>query len=285
MSVMLRVITTGAPRAATVKTMLALERMRMGWDIDLHECRGPDTTSFNMCWRDARKAEPDFFIMMMDDIGIRADLLAGLVGHDVPVVDCAVPQVKSGHVVWYIMQMTADMQWYTDSPYPQRGIIPAYSSALACCCYRHDVLMNEGGLLPEPFWRERLDEGGCYAQPLSTADTMACKSFHEAEIPFYVDTDAVADHFGKMNAREMVDKMRWYSKSFMKEDPGEDWYGLPSRSHHDCRDNDTPVSKWYRDNAPEEKPSVRKALDLIMSVKAGEVNNELISRHGEEMPR
>tara|TARA_R110000751_G_scaffold7190_1_gene29729 strand:- start:128 stop:241 length:114 start_codon:yes stop_codon:yes gene_type:complete len=26
-----------------------------------------------MCWAEARKAEPDFFIMMMDDIGIRAE--------------------------------------------------------------------------------------------------------------------------------------------------------------------------------------------------------------------
>lgn len=73
MKIMLRVITTGAPRAATVETLLALERMRLNWDIGLHVCRGPDTTSFNMCWAEARKAEPDFFIMMMDDIGIRAE--------------------------------------------------------------------------------------------------------------------------------------------------------------------------------------------------------------------
>ena len=214
MNVMLRILSTGAPRASAVRVFKLLTKACPDWDIDFKYSKVTLLLcSQNEVFLEARKNRPDFLILMCDDLDLDdPEILRTLPEHDLPVVDCLVPNWQLGSFYWNCYQLTPNGIWYSDNPYGKTGVHQIYSSAMAMACFRRDVFDNDEML---PMYENVLKPDGTL-EYFGGADTNLCKKLHKLNIPLYMDMNVVAEHTMPVKLKQSMELFRKWSLGIMR---------------------------------------------------------------------
>lgn len=201
MKVMFRVVTSGAPRSASISVIDSLRR-DTSWDVDYKFVKTTHLLcGMNEVFVEARKKKVDFLIHSCDDLGIEnPKSLEQLIQHNVPVVECLVPNWQLGHFYWNCYHLTENGIYYSDNPRGKHGLQQVYSGSMSLCCYRRDVLEN-----PHlwPIENELHSDGTL--KLFGGADTNLFTKLHRNNIPFFVDMDLIVEHTMPVRLKQSMD--------------------------------------------------------------------------------
>ena len=144
----------------------------------------------NEAFKEARDAFADFLIMIDDDVVPDKNIVT-LPEHDLPVLSGLVPMSKNGLICFNAFDLSAE-GIYSSLPGAGEGIRQVYAVGSALICLRMDVLRH----MKAPFNFE-LDEDGL-VDVYGGEDLAFVYKCHAQDIPIYVDTDYVAEHYSKL---------------------------------------------------------------------------------------
>lgn len=248
--VRMRVLCTGAPRLSSVELVRRLERRFPAWDIGFYRGKGAYNQFLApMALAEARDSDCDFFICMCDDLDLEDErLLARLPAHNVPVVDCLIPNWQLGDFYWNCYQLTRNGILYSENPYDKSGLLQIYSSALSCCCYRRDVLDCIGTVLTV------LPQTDGDGQPVFMGgnDSHLCRQLHQRNMPLYMDMDIIFEHSATISLKKTMDRIRQWGRMCLNDQfrAGVSAFGyfLPARICVDVTalGEDLPVCESYK---------------------------------------
>lgn len=205
--VFLRVFSTGAPRRLSVELLRALDRARLGWDLDFYWFKLFTSNPINELFAQARAAKADFAILLPDDT-VPADPLdlVKMVGRNVPVCDALTPVWNNGALYWNCYHLTPDDVLFSVDHTRMQAVEQVYQTSLGMGCYRRDVLDVFDN--SEPFLVNTHPDGTLADQ--GGADVGFCRELHRRQIPVYADTTVKAKHTRPVELSELVEAFRAY---------------------------------------------------------------------------
>ena len=240
-SVFLRVFSTGAPRRLSIELLRALEKARLGWDVDFHWFKLFTSNPLNELFAQARTTKADFVILLPDDIAPAdpADLYK-MVERNVPVCDALLPVWNTGTLYWNCYHLTPDDVLFSVDHTHMQNVEQVYQTALGMGCYRRDVVdafAGEAAFVGNEHPDGTLaDQGG--------SDVEFCRELHRRDIPMFVDTTVKVKHFRPVELSELVDAFQAHRPTS---------YGLPAMVRKDVRELRFPRCASYRKNWNEGK--------------------------------
>jgi hypothetical protein len=190
----LRVITRGEPRPEVNIWMRKMES-QTSWNVGYTRYPYSVALARNLAFKEARDAGAEYLVMVDDDVVPDRNIVT-LPEHALPVVGGLVPMNKEGLICLNAFHLSEE-GIYWSLPGAGEGLREVYAVGAAILCVKIDEIPFKA-----PFSFD-LDEDGLIG-PLGGEDISFCRRCHEHNIPIWVDTDYVGEHFSRIALGEAL---------------------------------------------------------------------------------